>query len=94
MSEQNTRYSCLTCFPHLYLVVVDLVPEPVSVGGVGADVTAGKVGHDETFSRERQIHGRNEARRRVQRAKEVAERRVNQDGTGCRVETRITSMRF
>ena len=66
---------------HLNLVVVNLVPEPVSVGRVGDDVTAGEVRHHEALPRQRDVDGRGQPHGGVQRAEEVAEGRVHQDRT-------------
>ena len=58
-----------------------LVPEPVAVGGVGHDVAAGEVGHDEALAGQGQVQGGGQPVGGVQGAEEVAEGRVNQDGT-------------
>ena len=70
----------MDCRPSLYLVVVHLVPEEVSVGREGGHVAAGEVRHHEALPRQRQVQRRGQVGRRVQRAQQVAERRVHQDG--------------
>ena len=67
--------------PSLNLVVVHLVPEEVAVGREGGHVAAGEVRHHEALPRERQIQRRRQVGGRVQRAQQVAEGRVHQDGT-------------
>ena len=71
----------MDCRPSLYLVVVQLVPEEVSVGREGGHVSAGEVRHDEALPGERQVQRGRQGGGRVQRAQQVAERRVHQDGT-------------
>ena len=65
--------------PSLNLVVVHLVAEEVAVGGECGEVAAGEVGDDEALARQRQVERRRQRRGRVQRAQQVAERRVHQD---------------
>jgi hypothetical protein len=63
---------------------VDLVPEPVSVGGESDDVAVGEVCDDEAFPREGDVHRVRQAGGRVQRAKQVTESRVHQNWAVCK----------
>ena len=60
-----------------------LVAEEVAVGGEGGDVAAGEVRDDEALARQRQVQRRRQRGGRVQRAQQVAERCVHQDGAVC-----------
>ena len=61
-----------------------LVAEEVAVGGECGEVAAGEVGDDEALARQRQVQRRRQGRGAVQRAQQVAERRVHQDGAVCK----------
>ncbi len=65
---------------------MDLVPESVSVRGESDDVAVGKVGDDEAFPRQGDVHRVRQAGGRVQRAKQVPEGRVHQNWAVCKMK--------
>ena len=66
------------------MVVVNFMSKPVAIRRESNDVAVGEISDDKSFSREGDVHRIRQSGRRIQRAEQIAECRVDEDGTICK----------